>query len=99
MNQPVIYHGREDYLDSPDGLLIKHSQEIPQEWLDHLKAEKAASTTRPAGNYHRFASIPRKVYEMWLAEGYDAVNEPAAKTIAKLQAAGLDSFITTGKRL
>lgn len=79
------------------GLLIKHSQEITPEWLDTLKAEKMASTSAPAGEFHRVASIPVVVYEKWLREGYDPTKEPMAKTLAKLSTEGLDHFITTNK--
>lgn len=80
------------------GLIVKHSQEIPTEWLDTLKAEKMSSTARPSGEFHRVASIPVVVYEKWLREGYDPSKEPIAKTLAKLSAESLDHFITTSKR-
>lgn len=83
----------------PGGLIIEHAQEITPEYLDELKAERAASTGRPTGNFHRFASIPTAVYEKWLREGYDARKEPARRTLLKLHTEGLDSFITTNKVL
>lgn len=88
-----------DFADNADGLLIKKSQDIPQEYIDHLKAYRAESNTAPAGNYHRAASIPIIIHEKWLAEGYDCTKEPIRKTLAKLKAEGLDYFITTDKQL
>lgn len=82
--------------DESNPLLIKKTQELPQEYLDSLKAERDASY-KPAGEFHRVASIPTVVYEKWLREGYDAQQEPIAKTLAKLKAEHLDYFITTNK--
>jgi hypothetical protein len=81
------------------GMVIQHAQEITPEYLDELKAERAESTSKPTGNFHRFASIPTAIYEKWLREGYDARKEPARKTILKLHTEGLDAFITTNKVL
>jgi hypothetical protein len=85
--------------DHDGRLVIQNSQEITQEFLDGLKAERLASTSRPTGEFHRFASIPTAVYEKWLSEGYDPRKEPARKTLLKLHTEGLDAFITTNKVL
>ena len=85
--------------DESNPLVIKKTQELPQEFLDSLKAERDASTSVPAGEFHRVASIPTVVYEKWLREGYDAQKEPIAKTLAKLKAEHLDAFITTNKAI
>lgn len=78
---------------------IKSFQEIPQDFLDELRAQKNESSNRPMGEYHKAASIPVVVVEKWLREGYDISKEPIAKTIAKLKAESLDHFITTTKSL
>lgn len=88
-----------NFLTDDDNLVVKKTQEITQDYLDALKAERNESTARPAGDFHRAASIPVVVYERWLRDGYDARQEPIAKTLAKLKAEGLDYFITTDKRL
>lgn len=80
-------------------LVIKKTQDIPQEHIDSLKEARAASTSRKMGDWHRAASIPTSVYEAWLRAGYDAQKEPIAKTLAKLRQEGLDYFITTDRRL
>lgn len=85
--------------DESSPLLIKKTQELPQEYIDSLRQERAESTARPAGEFHRVASIPTVVWEKWLREGYDAQNEPLAKTLAKLKEEGLDYFITTNKAI
>lgn len=82
-----------------DKLVIERFQEIPQWWLDELKTERFESKNRPAGEYHRAASIPQAVVDKWLAEGYDVFKEPVAKSLARLRAENLDAFITTDKQL
>lgn len=96
----IIDH-KVEFLDGDENnpLLIKKTQELPQEFLDGLKRERDESTSRPAGEFHRVASIPTIVWEKWLREGYDAQNEPLAKTLAKLKEEGLDYFITTNKAI
>lgn len=90
-----------DFLDGDSNtpFVIKKTQEIPQEWIDGLRAERANSGAKPMGNFHRVASIPTSVYEKWLKEGYDAQNEPLPKTLAKLSSEGLDYFITTDRKI
>lgn len=101
MKQISLIDHQVEFLDGDETnpLLIKKTQELPQEFLDALKAERDASTSKPAGEFHRVASIPTVVYEKWLKEGYDAQKEPIAKTLAKLKAEHLDYFITTNKAI
>lgn len=101
MKQISLIDHQVEFLDGDETnpLLIKKTQELPQEFLDSLKAERDASTSKPAGEFHRVASIPTVVYEKWLKEGYDAQKEPIAKTLAKLKAEHLDYFITTNKAI
>lgn len=101
MKQISLIDHQVEFLDGDETnpLLIKKTQELPQEFLDSLKAERDASTSKPAGEFHRVASIPTVVYEKWLKDGYDAQKEPIAKTLAKLKAEHLDYFITTNKAI
>lgn len=85
--------------ENSDGLLIEKYQAIPQEFLQSLKQAREESNSKPAGEYHRAASVPQVVAEKWLAEGYDIYREPVSKTLAKLRAENLDYFITTNKQL
>lgn len=88
-----------DLVGNDEGLAIQRVQEIPQWWLDQLKDARFESKNRPAGEYHRAASIPQAVVDQWLREGYDVFKEPVSKSLAKLKAEGLDYFITTDKQL
>lgn len=88
-----------DIKDDGDKFTIERFQAIPQEYLDSLKEARFESKNRPAGEYHRAASIPQTLVDHWLAQGYDVFNEPISKTLAKLKAEGFDAFITTDKQL
>ena len=80
-------------------LIVKHTQDIPESFIDQLKAKRFASQNAPMGDFHQVASIPTVIYEQWLRSGYDAQKEPIAKTVAKLKAEHLDAFLTTDKRI
>ena len=77
--------------------MIERYQEIPQEFIDGLQAERHESKHRRAGEFMRVASIPVSIVEKWDREGYDVRSEPYRKTVAKLKAEGLDYFLTTDK--
>jgi hypothetical protein len=83
--------------ETADDLIIEKSQYIPQWHLDQLKADRAESASSKAGEYHRVASVPVAVHELWLSQGYDCLKEPVKKTLAKLKAENLDYFITSDK--
>lgn len=80
-------------------LFIKSEQVITQEFLDDCKAKRNASTSAPMGNLHQFASIPRALYDAWMAEGFDPAVVGAAAVMARLSRESLDSFITTDRKL
>lgn len=91
-----VFHDGETYGKQ---LVIEHRQEIPESFLDRLKAKRNATSGAPMGDFHQVASIPTVIYEEWLRQGYDAQKEPIAKTVAKLKAESLDAFLTTDKRI
>lgn len=101
-NNNIFINPKVDFLDPTDSsqqLIIKHSQEITTDFLDHCKSIKAAQSGKPAGETHIAACIPVAVYEAWKREGFDPVKEGAAKVLARLRNEHLDAFITTDKRL
>lgn len=86
--------------DSADRqLIIKHTQDIPQEFLNGLKDARLDSSRKPMGELHRFASVPTSVVEKWGREGFDVMKESAKNIIKKLKSEDLDAFITTNKVL
>lgn len=85
--------------ENSEGLVIERYQEIPQAFLDRLKAEKAASSSTREGETIRVASIPVIVVEKWMREGFDFHNATAKQIIAKLRLENLDAFITTEKQV
>jgi hypothetical protein len=77
----------------------KHTQEIPRDFLDSLQSERLASAAIRAGELHRVASVPTAVVEIWQRQGLDFHKMTAREIVAKLHKDGLDSFITTNKRI
>src|SRR4051812_9983217 len=82
-----------------DELAIKRSQEIPDDYLSSLRAEKLDSKSVRAGEFHRVGVVPVALVEQWQAEGYDVYKQPVEETLKRLRAAQLDAFITSNKRI
>lgn len=80
-----------------EGLLIKQSQDIPDDYLSELRNERAESLHTPTGEFHRVASIPMLLVNKWKAEGFDIYREPIEAIIARLKKEALDGFITSNK--
>jgi hypothetical protein len=77
----------------------KHTQVIPGDFLDDLKSERLASAAIRSRELHRVASVPTQVVEVWKRQGYDFMRMSAKEIVRKLQADGLDAFITTNKAI
>lgn len=84
-----------------DGLHRKHTQEIPQSFLDDIKDQRNASLDRREGDYMSVAQIPVVIVEKWMREGFDIMTgeHSAADIVKKLKAENLDAFLTTDKRV
>jgi hypothetical protein len=84
---------------STDNLIIKRTQEIPDDWrMDNRKVREDSVQRR--GDWEPVASIPVDVADFMLRVlGYDVTREPFRKTIAMLKQHGLDDFILTNKQL
>tara|TARA_B110000977_G_scaffold106563_1_gene138876 strand:- start:552 stop:956 length:405 start_codon:yes stop_codon:yes gene_type:complete len=78
---------------------IKHSQHIPQEFLDRVRKQREDSLDHKEKDYMTVASVPVSVHEKWLREGFDMLKEPAFKILARLRQEDLDAFITTKKKV
>ena len=85
--------------ENSEGLVIERYQEIPQTFIDGLKAERANSSSVREGETMRVASIPVVVVEKWMREGFDFHNATAKQIVAKLRQENLDYFITTEKQV
>ncbi len=88
-----------DFHENSEGLVIEKYQEIPQSFIDDLRAEKANSKSVREGEMMRVASIPVVVVDKWIAEGFDFQNATAKQILAKLHMENLDYFITTEKQV
>lgn len=88
-----------DFHENSEGLVIEKYQEIPQAFIDDLRAEKANSMSVREGEYMRVASIPVAVIEHWTATGFDFWNASAREIVARLKSDHLDDFLTTNKQV
>jgi hypothetical protein len=83
-------------------LILTRSQELPQDFLDGIKAARDASTAAPIGDMMYVGTIPEVVVEKWMAEGFDILNNDGisfAEIVAKLKSDGLDGLIGTNRRV
>ncbi len=88
-----------DFADDTAGLVIKHTQEIPDEHLSSLRLERADSMSTPAGEMHRVCSIPTSVVEdLKRSYGFDLMQcNDIHEILRMLRKHELDSFITSNK--
>jgi hypothetical protein len=97
----------EDHSDSAAGpkLVIKHSQDIPDDHISQLKRDKIDTLHTPTGDFMRVASIPVEILQKWDREGFNFEEVLASGTtglqrvLNRLKADSLDVFITTNKRI
>lgn len=87
------------WLEGPDGLAIKHEQVISGLQMDALRDARNDSVQRACGEMERVASVPTSVIELWLRQGFDAVNAPLTDVVKKLKQDGLEYFLATDKRV
>jgi len=91
-----------DFIQNEDRVLRKHTQEIPQSFLDGLAKQRNNSTSQREGEFMRVASIPTVVVEKWMREGFDILSDrniTGADIVKRLKAENLDAFLTTEKSL
>jgi hypothetical protein len=91
----------EDYTDSSAGtqLLIRHSMDIPDDYISDLKRDKIDPDHAPSGDFMKVATIPVIWVEKWKREGFDIYQASAKEIIKRLRNEQLDAFITTNKRV
>jgi hypothetical protein len=83
---------------APGGeLIIKHEQDIPDEFISDIRKERMDSLHTPAGEFHRVARIPTAVVDKWYAEGFDIHREPVTEILKRLRKEQLDGFIASNK--
>jgi hypothetical protein len=104
MKQPQVIDGRvsfdEDHTD-PDGtkLVIKRSQNIPDEHISALKRDKIDTDHDRIGDFVRVASIPVEIVAKWEREGFKLEEHNIHQILNRLKAEHLDAFITTRKSI
>ena len=85
--------------ENVDGLFVQKAQEITDEYIDGLKESRIMSTSKPAGEYHRVASVPAALVEKWLTEGFDVYKESPKAILKRLRREDMGYFITTNKSI
>ena len=99
MTEPTLIDVHSTLLSQGDDLIVRQSQEIPDEFTDALKLQRADSIRTPAGEFHLAATIPVVVIEKWYREGFDYMQAPIADILKRLRNQALDNFIATNKRI
>lgn len=82
-----------------DGLYMVREQVITDEFLDELRSERLASSSVRAAEYHRAASVPTQVADIWMHQGFNIYEQSARAIVERLRKEGLEAFITTSKRV
>lgn len=83
--------------DIGGGLVIKHEQDIPDDFIMDLRREREDSLSTPAGEFHRVASVPTALVDKWFKEGFDINREPVQAILKRLRKEQFDGFITSNK--
>ena len=81
-----------------DQFAIHRRQDIPSSFLDNLQRQRDASSA-PAGDYHKVASVPVSVVEIWMHQGFDIFKERPEAIVARLKAENLTAFLATEKAI
>lgn len=89
----------EDHTDGKPKLIIRHDQDIPDDWIAQLKADKIDPDHKPCGEWLHFATIPNVVYEKMIKAGVDPDHASAKEIVRWLRNEQLDALITTNKRV
>jgi len=98
-NVPSLIQSDTAYLLQAGDLLRKHTQSVPQAFLDDLKDARNESSGRRMGEFMRIASIPTLVVEKWRREGFDVWEASGAEIVKRLKAENLDAFLATDKQI
>lgn len=98
MQNPILIDKLVSFEDDiGGGLVIKHDQFIPDDFVPSLRREREDSLSTPAGEFHRVASIPTALVDQWKREGFDINVEPVREILKRLHKQQFDGFITSNK--
>tara|TARA_R110000796_G_scaffold23928_1_gene68432 strand:- start:170 stop:499 length:330 start_codon:yes stop_codon:yes gene_type:complete len=97
--QPNLIQSETDFIMDAGDLTRKHTQNIPQAFLDDLKDARNESTSKPTGEFHRIASIPTVIAEKWLREGFDLWEADGREIVKRLKNEDLGLLLATDKRV
>ena len=100
-NDVNLIGSRAAWLEDADGLVLKHTQDISQDFLDGVKETRNESLGKREGDYMSVAQIPVIVVEKWMREGFDILGPgvTAKEIVRRLKAENLEAFLTTEKNV
>ena len=88
-----------EYRDEVDGIIRRHTQEIPQSFLDELADNRFEMRGKTERDLMRVASVPTVIIEQWMREGFNAYKAPVREVKRRLWEQNLEHFIATDKRI
>lgn len=95
--QPALIGVNTSFHDDPSGLVIKHTQDIDDSFIESNKRERAFNAQHRAQDLHRVASIPTAVVELWKRQGFDIYEQSTTEIMKRLRSENLVAFITSDK--
>ena len=96
-----LLNPKTEFIQDGDTVVRKHTQEIPTEFTDRLKAERDNSSSVREGEFMKVASIPTVIVEKWMREGFNIFdkNVNGKEIVKRLKNENLDAFLATDKRV
>lgn len=89
----------ENHSETKPQLVIVRSQDIPDDFVSDLKAQKIDPDHNRMGEFHHFARVPTVFIEQMMKDGMD-FNRASVKDICEwLKKKQLDAFIVSNKKL
>jgi hypothetical protein len=85
---------------STGDLIVHHTQELPDDYLSSLRANKIDPANGRMGDMYLVASVPTAIVDELLRRyNFDVMREPVRETMKMLRKLHLDLFIQTTKRI
>jgi hypothetical protein len=94
---PAFHSVLRRFGEDADGLHLRRTQYVPDEYLEELRMEREDNRTVRAGDLHRVGSVPAIAIEEMHAEGFDYVNAPIEDILLWMRLHGYDEWITSNK--
>lgn len=98
--EPKVIDKLVSFDEDTSGLIIKHEQHIPDDYLSELRSNKIDPANAKMGDFHLAVSVPTAIVEELMRRyNFDVMREPVRETMKMLRKLHLDLFIQTNKRI